>query len=64
MAILCNHCGAAGAFANAVRRLCVLFINHLHESPENVGRLLDGFAELNKDLLRYKLAVRDANVAR
>lgn len=42
----------------------MLFIGHLDESPENVGRLLDGFAQLNKDLLRYKLAVQDATVAR
>lgn len=56
--------GIAGALANAVRRLTVLFIGHLDESPENVGRLLDGFAQLNKDLLRYKLAVQDATVAR
>lgn len=57
-------CGAAGAFAAAVKRLSVLLIGNLDGSPENVSNLLDGFAQLNKDLLRYKLAVQDATVAR
>ncbi|KAK9828160.1 hypothetical protein WJX74_001187 [Apatococcus lobatus] len=55
---------AHGACAEGLKRFSVLLISHLEMEPENVSRLLHGFAQLNKDLLHFKLAIGKAALAR
>ena len=47
-----------------MKRFTVLLAGHLETQPENISRLLDGFAQLQEDLLHYKLAVKDAALTR